>query len=269
MAVNKNLSGTLSYSSITLLILAVIMFPIPPRFTDFVILLNIVLSILLFIDVRLRKKDNDYSVFSNYLLYMAIFGLAINILVTRQILSLGEHFNSMLIIFIASPLSESGTVIITAILIIFITCVIFVFFKYVNKICSISGISAGSCLDSRHEKITAVDSEYQIRSITEEEADKRKASIQEKVDFYESFNESAGFFSNCEKFRFLLIIINAVTGIIIGTRIKGDSITDAYQFYVSLVISSGFYALIPVFFLAFSAKIVLLQKSENESTITS
>ena len=268
MAVNKNLRGTLSYSSITLLILAVIMFPVPPRFTDFVILLNIVLSVLVLIDVQLRKKDNDYSVFSNYLLYMTIFGLAVNVMVTRQIISLGEHFNSILIRFIADPLSGSGSELITAILIIFVACVVFVFFKYVYKIYSISKTSAVSNLENRHKKIMAVDSEYNVRSITEEEADKRKMNIQENVDFFETLSESAEFFVNCEKFRFLLILINAVGGITIGTRFKGDSFTEAFQYYISLTAASGFLALIPVFFLAFSARIVLLQKLKSQGKLT-
>jgi len=260
---NKSLSGTLSYTSITLLILAVLMFPIPGRFMDFVLLFNIVLSVLLLIDVRQRKTNNDYSIFSKYLYYMSIFGLAINMMVTRQIVTMGETFNSTILRSIASLLTEIRIEILIIVLILFLACTVYVFIKRLLKACNTISAAAGLNLDNRHKKITNIQTEYDIRSITEEEADKKKMIIQDEVNFFNALNNSAGFFCNCEKFRLALILVNSAGGIIFGTRFKGEPFSDAFEFYVSLTVSAGILALIPVFLIVISLEIVLLQKLKN------
>ena len=264
---NKNLAGTLNYSSITILILAVIILPIPAKLLDFLILINILLSVILLTDVHFRKKENDFSPFSNYLLFMTIFGLAVNFIVTRQILSLGEHFNSVTVMFIAYPLSKTGIEITAASLAVLTAGIVFVFFKFIRNSRNILETSAKSMSDNRHKNITEIDKAFNVRTITEKEADKRKMNIQQEINFLESLSESAGFLSNCEIFRFILIVINTLGGIFIGMRYRGEFGPEAFIRYASLAVSAGFLSLIPVFFLAFSIRFVILQKSKNQSTI--
>ena len=260
MAVNKNFIGTINYSSITILILAVIILPIPSKIMDFLILINIALSAILLADVHFRKKENDYAPFAKYLLFMTIFGLAVNFMVTRQILSLGEYFGSVTIRFTAYPFANAGIKIIIASLAVFTASVIFVYFKFVRKIYVEITKSAELISDNRYARITEIDKELTAKSITENEADKRKMNIQKEIDFLESLSEAAGFLSNCEIFRFILIIINLLGGIFLGMNYRGELGFDAFIRYASFAISGGILTLIPVFFLAYSTRVVLLQK---------
>lgn len=257
---NKNLSGTLSYSAITLVLLVIFIVPIPVILLDFLLSLNIVLSLLLVLDVFFSKKSKDYSLVPAALLMLTVLNLAINIIITRQILSFGEEFDGILICFIANPLTGDRFEGLIAACITFILCLA-VYFIFIHKnVNHISRISASFTLDNMLAKRAVIETELKNGVITEKEAEERKNGVKNEADFYETLDGTCRFISVYEKLRLLFILLNSAGGFFIGNRLRAEMTKDAFETYIALTISSGILSLLPAVLLAVAIWIIVKRK---------
>ena len=263
---NKSIIRVLYNMGIMIMIavfLAILM-PIPVLFLDFLISINIVLSVLFLFLVYKTKDFKELSSVPNMMTVIIFLNLLTIAFITRFILTIGQDFNGILIGFIAWVVSFQDFISLMIFSVMFAACIvlqnIFIYKKTNRIIKNMSGLS----LNSRTEKLTAIENECVSRIISEEEAAKKKNNIHDKADFINSLESAARYFSKNERVKIIILPVNVIIGFVLGTRFRGEEASEAIIAYGSLVIASGILLMIPVIILSYGMRKAALTHSLAE-----
>ncbi|MCL2128624.1 MAG: flagellar biosynthesis protein FlhA [Treponema sp.] len=241
-----------------IVVVVMIVIPLPTVLLDTLMAFNVILSLMVLLIVLYAQRPTEFSLFPTILLITTVFGLALNVSSTRLILSKGEKFDGRMIrafsTFVVGSGGNEGIVVGFIIFIIIIAVQVVVITKGATRI---SEVAARFTLDSMPVKMMAIDTEYSSGSITEEEAQKRKAQVQKESDFYGSMDGASKFISGNVKIGIFVTAINVVGGIIIGVAIRGESMASAVSNYISLSIGDGLVTQLPALLISTAMGIVV------------
>jgi flagellar biosynthesis protein FlhA len=254
-----SISGFINQSYVGIAVVAVvvmIILPLPTVLLDALMAFNLVFALLLLLNVLFSQRPTEVSLFPTMLLVSTVFSLALNVSSTRLILSKGAEFNGQMIkafsSFVVGTGGNEGIVIGFIIFIIIIAVQIVVITKGATRV---SEVAARFTLDSMPVKMMAVDTEYSSGSITEEEAQKRKAQIQKEADFYGSMDGASKFISGNVKVGVFIIIAEMIAGIIVGMVLRGEQ--NVVSYYISLTIGDGLVTQLPALLISTAMGIVV------------
>ncbi|MDR2576256.1 MAG: flagellar biosynthesis protein FlhA, partial [Treponema sp.] len=164
-------------------VVVMLIIPLIGWMLDVLMALNLIFSLLVLLTVLYSQKPTEFSLFPTVLLVTTVFGLALNVSSTRRILTKGASFDGELIKFFSDFVvggnSENniGIVVGFIIFIIIIAVQVVVITKGATRV---SEVAARFTLDGMPVRYMAIDTEYSAGSITEEEAQRRKAEIQKE-----------------------------------------------------------------------------------------
>jgi flagellar biosynthesis protein FlhA len=127
----------------------------------------------------------------------------------------------------------------------------------------VSEVAARFALDALPGKQMAIEAEYNSQSITEEEAITRKMDLQQEVDFYGAMDGSSQFISGNVKVGILITVINVLGGVIIGTVIHGEPITEALANYITFSIGDGLLSQFPALLISTATGIIVTRSVSN------
>jgi flagellar biosynthesis protein FlhA len=233
-----------------------IIFPMPTVLLDALMAVNLVFSLMVLLIVIYTQKPTEFSLFPTVLLVSTVFSLALNVSSTRLILTQGERFNGRMIrafsSFVVGSTGNEGIVVGTIIFIIIIAVQVIVITKGAGRV---SEVAARFTLDSMQVKMMAVETEFSSGSITEEEAQKRKAQIQRESDFYGSMDGASKFISGNVKIGVFIIIVEVLGGFIIGSVLYGEQ--NVVTNYISLAIGDGLVTQLPALLISTAMGIVV------------
>jgi len=260
-SVSRNTMGFImeSFPAVAVITTVVMLIlPLPTFLLDALMALNLMFSLLVLLIVMYTKRPTEFSLFPTVLLMATVFSLALNISSTRLILTLGARFDGRMIrafsTFVVGSGGSQGIVIGFIIFIVIIAVQAVVITKGATRV---SEVAARFTLDSMQVKMMAVETEYSSGSITEEEAQKRKAQIQKESDFYGSMDGASKFISGNVKVGIFITVVNILGGIIIGVAMHGESIGLASSNYVSLAIGDGLLSQFPALLISTAMGIVV------------
>ena len=238
-------------------ILILLLIPVPALVLDILIALNLIFALALFIIVLNSRNAAAFTLLPTSLLVSTIFNLAVYISAARLILTKGPDFDGRLIQAVASFAAKSGYtgLVIGYVLFILITAVQII--VVVKGTVRVAEVAARFTLDSMQVKMMAVETEHSSGSITEEEAQRRKAGIQKESDFLGALDGASKFISGNEKVRILIIAVSTIGGILIGTLTQDQTVNEAAGTYIPLVIGSGFLFLLHGLLLSLTVGIVV------------
>jgi len=249
-----------------LAVVTVVMFmviPMPTPLLDAMMAVNLTVALLVLLTVLFSKKPTEFSLFPTVLLVATVFGLAINISSARLILVHGMHFDGRMINafsgFVVGTGGTEGIVIGVIILIIFIVVQLVVITKGATRIAE---VAARFALDGMPVKMMAIDAEFGSGSITDEEAQRRKAQVQKESSFYSAMDGASKFISGTVKAGIAIIALEMIGGIIIGVAIRGEPLADAISSYVRLAIGDGLVTQLPMFLISTAMGIVVTRSAE-------
>ena len=109
----------------------------------------------------------------------------------------------------------------------------------------------------------AIDADLGAGVISSEEAKEKRESIEKKQIFMEPWMVHLNLLKEMLLLQFLILIINVVGGLIIGTTQYDMSFSDASQNYVILSVGDGLVAQIPSLLLAMATAIIVTRISSN------
>ncbi|MDR0411297.1 MAG: flagellar biosynthesis protein FlhA [Treponema sp.] len=232
--------------------LFVLIIPLPTPLLDALMALNLTFSILVILTVLYTQKAIDFSLFPTVMLVLTVFGLVLNISSTRLILTQGARFDGHMIrafssFVVGSDNASDGLVVGTVIFVALIVMQAVVITKGATRT---SEVAARFTLDAMPNKYMAIDSEYSSGVITEEEARRRKAEVQQEADFYGSMDGASKFISGSVKFGIFMTVLNVLGGIIIGTVMHGEPIGAAVSNYIRFSIGDGLLSQFPALFIS-------------------
>ncbi len=260
------ISADIAIAISVLVVVFMLLIPMPTPLLDFLMILNLIFSLVILLIVLFTEKPTDFTVFPSLLLITTIFGLGINVSSTRLILSLGPLFNGAMVnafsTFVVGTADASGLVIGFVIFIILIAVQAFVITKGATRIAE---VAARFALDFNATRSMSIDGEYSAGAITDEEAKQKKEALQREADFYGAMDGASKFVSGNVKIGIFITVINILAGLIVGMIFHNQGFQSALGTYTRLTIGDGLLAQLPSLFVSVATGLVVTRSSSGAS----
>jgi flagellar biosynthesis protein FlhA len=207
----------------------------------------------------------DFSSFPSVLLIATLLRLGLNVASTRIVLLEGHTGTDA-----AGQVIESfGEFVIAGNyvvgFIIFMILMIINFIVVTKGAGRVSEVIARFTLDAMPGKQMAIDADLNAGIIDQEDAKKRREELSQESDFYGSMDGASKFVRGDAIAGILILIINIVGGLIVGTSQHDLSIGEAGRIYVLLTIGDGLVAQIPSLLLSLATAILVTRVTTQES----
>ncbi|MCH9695709.1 MAG: flagellar biosynthesis protein FlhA [Gammaproteobacteria bacterium] len=247
-----------------LAMLGMMMIPLPPLALDVLFTFNIALSLAILLTSVYVKRPLDFGVFPTVLLVVTLLRLALNIASTRVVLLNGHSGTSAAgkVIEAFGEFVVGGNYAVG--LVIFAILVIINFVVVTKGAGRVSEVSARFTLDAMPGKQMAIDADLNAGVIDQDEARKRRQEIGEEADFYGSMDGASKFVRGDAIAGILILFINIVGGLIIGTSQHDLALSDAVHNYTLLTIGDGLVAQIPSLLLSTAVAIIVTRVSKSQ-----
>mgnify|MGYP004471409099 CR=1 FL=1 len=256
-------------NSLAVGIIVVVLFmfiPLPTAFIDLAMVINLSLSFIILLTVIYMKRAADFTSFPRVVLITTIFGLAINISSTRNILvhpvKTSGHMagQSEMVQAFANIVAGDKVLIGFIIFIILIVVQVLVITKGADRV---SEVTARFTLDAMNNKMFTIQNQINNGSITEEEGELKINQLRQEIDFYSAMDGSSKFVSGNVKAGIFITVVNLIGGIVTGTM-AGASITDALDSYAKLTIGDGLMSQLPSLLLSFSTGLLITGSNDGD-----
>lgn len=251
-----------------LVMLAMMMVPLPPLALDVLFTFNIALSVAILLTAIYVGRPLDFGVFPSILLVVTLLRLALNIASTRVVLLNGHTGTSAAgnVIEAFGDFVVGGNYAVG--FVIFAILVIINFVVVTKGAGRVSEVTARFTLDAMPGKQMAIDADLNAGIIDQELAKTRRREIAEEADFYGSMDGASKFVRGDAVAAILILFINIVGGLIIGSVQHGLSIESAVHNYTLLTIGDGLVAQIPSLLLSTAVAIIVTRMSRSEDMST-
>src|SRR5579885_1417951 len=247
-----------------LAVLAMVILPLPPLALDVLFTFNIALSIVIVMAVFHVARPIEFGVFPTVLLLATLLRLALNVASTRVVLLHGYsgpqaagHVIQSFGQFVVGGNFAVGVV-------VFVILTIINFVVVTKGSGRISEVSARFTLDAMPGKQMAIDADLNAGLITQDEARTRRAEIRAEADFYGAMDGSSKFVRGDAIAGILILLINIIGGLAIGTVGHGMAVTDAVHTYTLLTIGDGLVAQIPALLLSTAVALIVTRMSRPQ-----
>ena len=246
-------------------ILTFMLIPIPTFLLDLGLAMSILFSVFILMLVLAIGRPLEFSTFPTVLLISTALRLGLNIAATRLILSHGHEGTDSAghIIQAFGGLIISGNYIVGGI--IFAILIIINFVVITKGSGRIAEVAARFSLDAMPGKQMAIDSDLSSGLITEDEAKQRRRDLEQESNFFGAMDGAAKFVRGDAIAALLIVFINIIGGIVIGTVQEDMPIGDAASTYTVLTIGEGLVSQIPALIVSISAGL-LVSKAGVEGT---
>ena len=233
-------------------VVTMLVIPLPPMLLDFLITMNVSAGLVIVVVTMYVKKALEFSVFPSLLLLTTMFRLAINVSVTRRILSTG---NAGSVVHAFGQFVVGGNVLIG--LIIFLILVVIQFVVITNGAGRVAEVSARFTLDAMPGKQMAIDADMNAGLITDLEARERRQEITREADFYGSMDGASKFVRGDAMAAVMITGINLIGGIVMGVMVHHMGFSQAINTYSMLTVGDGLAAQIPALLISVATGILV------------
>ncbi len=224
---------------------------------DFMIVLNIAMSITVLLLSINAKTALDFSTFPSLLLILTIFRVAITVSSTRLILR--DGYAGHMIEAFGNYVGGSNPVIGGVIFFILIIVQFLVITKGAERV---SEVAARFTLDAMPGKQMAIDADLNSGAIDEAEARKRRTNVSREADFYGAMDGASKFVKGDNILGIIVVAVNIIGGLIINALFGGD--IPALTFVLA-AIGDGLCAQIPALMISTATGIVVTKAASDNS----
>lgn len=247
-----------------LMLIMILLVEMPTGIINFCICLNITLGIVLLMFSLYIQKPLELASFPSIILLGTMFRLVLSIAVTRLILSKGDAGE---VIHAFGNFVTGGNLIVGGVIFLIITLVQFmVITKGAERIAE---VAARFALDAMPGKQMTIDADFNAGLISPEEAVKKREDLQRESNLFGSMDGAMKFVKGDTIAGIIIVIINIIGGLCIGTLMNGMPAADAVQKYTILTIGDGLAAQVPSLLMAIAAGILMTRSSAASSSLGS
>jgi flagellar biosynthesis protein FlhA len=255
--------GGLGAPALLLIILAMIVIPLAPFVLDLLFTFNIALAIVILLAVVYVLRPVEFNAFPTVLLLVTLLRLALNVASTRVVLLHGHQgaHAAGKVIEAFGNFVVGGNYAIGFIVFVILTLINFmVVTKGAERV---SEVSARFVLDALPGKQLAIDADLNAGLLTREESKARREEVREEADFYGSMDGASKFIRGDAIAGIMILFINIIGGLFIGTLQHGLPIAEALKNYTLLTIGDGLVAQIPSLLMSTSVAILVTRMSKS------
>ena len=245
------------------IIVGMMVLPLPPTLLDFLLTINISLSVVIMLVCMYTKEPLDYSSFPVVLLISTIFRLALNVSSTRLILlhaSAGEVITSF------GQFVVGGNYIVG--FIIFAVLVIINFMVITGGAGRVAEVSARFTLDSLPGKQLSIDADLNAGIIDDQQAKARRRKLEREADFYGTMDGASKFVKGDATASIVITVINIIGGIVIGVWQLKMNVLTALSTYTILTVGDGLVSQIPALLISFATGLIISRASGQETSLS-
>ena len=246
-------------------ILTFMMLPIPTWILDIGLSISILFSIFIMMLTLSISRPLEFSTFPTVLLISTALRLGLNVASTRLVLGEGHTGTDAAgkVIQAFGGLIIQNNYVVGGI--VFAILVIVNFVVITKGSGRIAEVAARFTLDAMPGKQMAIDSDLSSGLISEDEARERRKTLEAESNFFGAMDGAAKFVRGDAIAGLLIVFVNIIGGIVIGTAQQGLSLADAASTYTILTIGDGLVSQIPALIVSISAGL-LVSKAGVEGT---
>ena len=245
-------------------IIVALITPMPPFLLDFLLAIDIMLSVIVLMVSVYIARPVEFTVFPTTLLILTLFRLALNVSSSRLILlngnsgtsAAGEVINSF------GNFVVGGNYIVGVVIFLILIAIQYVVINH--GAVRISEVTARFTLDAMPGKQMAIDSDLNAGLIDETEARRRRKALAAEVEFYGSMDGASRFTQRDAMASILITSINIIAGFLIGVLQHGMDLKRAIQTYSILTIGDGLVTVVPALMISVSAAMIVTRASSDD-----
>jgi flagellar biosynthesis protein FlhA len=248
-------------------LLAMVVVPLPPLLLDAFFTFNITLSLVIMLAVIYVPRPLDFAVFPTVLLGVTLLRLALNVASTRVVLLHGHTGTDAAgrVIEAFGEFVIGGNYAVG--IVVFVILVVINFMVVTKGAGRVSEVTARFTLDAMPGKQMAIDADLNAGLINQEQAVARRNEVAQEADFYGAMDGASKFVRGDAVAGILILVINVLGGLVIGTLDHGLPLAEAGRVYTLLTIGDGLVAQIPAL-LSSTAVAVIVTRMSKASTLS-
>ncbi len=241
------------------MVVTMLVVPLPSALLDLLITLNISAALTIVVATMYLGKALDFASFPSLLLLTTMFRLAINVSVTRLILTTGDAGS---VVKAFGEFVVGGNVVVG--LVIFLILIVIQFVVVTNGAGRVAEVGARFTLDAMPGKQMAIDADLNAGLITDEQARSRRSEIAQEADFYGAMDGASKFVKGDAMAAVIITAINLIGGIIVGVAQHGLSFTEATHQFSLLTVGDGLAAQIPALLISVATGIIVTRATSDK-----
>ncbi|VVE04169.1 Invasion protein InvA [Pandoraea pneumonica] len=243
-------------------VIAMLVVPLPTFLVDFLIGINIAISVLLFLGAFHIEKILSFSSFPSMLLITTLFRLALSISTTRLILidaDAGKIIDSFGEFVIGDSLAVG--------FVVFAIVTIVQFIVIAKGSERVAEVAARFSLDGMPGKQMSIDADVKAGTIDTEGARERRSVLERESQLYGAFDGAMKFVKGDAIAGIVIIFVNLIGGIIVGVTQRDMDLSGAVTTYSTLTIGDGLVAQIPALLISVAAGFVVTRVNGEVSNM--
>ncbi|AGK55359.1 flagellar biosynthesis protein FlhA [Bacillus sp. 1NLA3E] len=243
---------------VVILIVAMMIIPLPTFLLDFLLIINICISLLILLVAMNIREPLEFSVFPTALLLTTLFRLALNVSTTRSVLSKAdggkviETFGSFVI---------GGNPVVG--FVVFLILIIIQFIVITKGSERVAEVAARFTLDAMPGKQMSIDADMNAGLISEHDARDRRKKIEQEADFYGSMDGASKFVKGDAIAAIIIFLINVIGGFIIGMVIHGMQFAESLSTFTLLSVGDGLVSQVPALLISTATGITVTRAASD------
>ena len=256
----SQLSGPL----VILMVLVMLAVPLPGAAISFLFALNISAGLVILGASLYIPSPSEFSSFPSILLATTLMRLALNVATARAILLNGYTGPGAAghVIESFGQFAVGGNYVVGGI--IFIILIIINFVVITKGASRVAEVSARFMLDSLPGRQMAIDAEINAGILSPQTAERRRETLRREADFFGAMDGASKFVRGDVVAAMIILVVNMLGGLIIGTMQFGLPLADAARTYTLLTVGDGLAAQIPSLTISVAAGLVVTRVATGE-----
>ena len=234
--------------------------PLPTEVVDVLIGTNLALAAILLMASVYLQDVVDLSSFPSILLLTTLFRLSLEVTTTRLILIQADAGH---IVETFGQFVVAGNLVVGLVVFLILTIVNFMVITKGSE--RVAEVSARFSLDSMPGKQMSIDSDMRAGQIELDEAKRRRNKLEKESQLYGAMDGAMKFVKGDAVAGLIIIAVNMLGGVTIGTMQRGMSVGEAIDRYSLLTIGDGLVSQIPALFISITAGFIVTRVSSEDN----
>jgi type III secretion protein V len=246
-------------AAIVVLMVGMMIIPLPTPLLDVLLASNISIAVLMLLVALYVKGGLSLSSFPTILLVTTLYRLALNVSSTRLILLQADAGE---VIHAFGYFVVRGNYVVGAVIFLILTLIQFLVVAKGSE--RVAEVGARFTLDAMPGKQMSIDAELRSGAISQDEARRRRNTLQRESEFFGSMDGAMKFVKGDAIAGIVITVINIVGGLAIGVAMRDMSAVDALETYGLLTIGDGLVSQIPSLLISTAAGLVVTRVSSED-----
>src|SRR5579862_7792384 len=249
---------------VVLMIVVALITPLPSFILDFLIVLDLMMSVIVMMVAMYIGRPVEFSVFPTVLLLLTLFRLALNVSSARLILLNGNTGTSAAgrVIEAFGSFVVGGNYIIGAVIFCVLIAIQYVVINH--GAVRISEVTARFTLDALPGKQMSIDADLNGGLIDETESRRRRKELSSEAEFYGAMDGASRFTQRDAIASIIITGVNIIAGFLIGVLQHHMDFSHALQTYTVLTIGDGLVTVIPALMISISGGLIVTRASSDD-----